>query len=374
MRTRIQEIATLFSAAALAAGCGGGAGSSAKAPPAAGGPAPGAVVFDRVQDEAGNPVASAFATAVGANGSRQVIGFAAPSPGAPVGAAMWTLDAEGAGVTPQRLPPIAGNAFSAAFDVDEAGRVVGQSSKGERRVAVVWDRPGEAPLELPPLHAAGNGAAFAISPDGDLVVGEAQDATGAIRAVVWTADASGAFAAPPAVLPVSRFVAGGRGSALASANDVARVGAEIWVVGEVEDGAGIDHAVLWRSSDGVVFGATDLRGEELGSAAFGVSRAGVVVGEIQTSPGTFAPVRWQKDDAGSELRRVQLAARGSARAIDAAGRIAGTAGAGAEATVWSASGAPLRLFEGGEPSQAYAIVDGLVVGRRGDAAFAKRVE
>jgi uncharacterized membrane protein len=292
-----------------------------------------------------------------------------------VAAALWTMDSTGTSVaSPARLPPIAGNAFSAAFGIDEAGRVVGQSSKGDRRVAVIWTSGGAAPAELPALQATGSSAAYAISDIGDLAAGEGQDAGGATRALVWTASVPGGFATAPVVLPVNRFVVGGRPSVFAAAHGVARVGAEIWVVGEVEDGGGVDHAVLWRSADGKVFTATDLLQTELGSAAFAVNPDGIIVGEAETSAGNFVPARWRKDDTTAELRRVDLAPSGSALAVDALGRIAGTSGAHPDATVWTAPGAGVLLFSGGEPSHAYGLGGGLVVGRHGNAGFVKRLD
>lgn len=376
MKTRTHAALLLTLATLLTAACNGGSRSSNPAvdPPVA--PATPPTVLDQVRDAQGNTVAAQFASAVAVNAANQAVGFAATAPGAPVSAALWKLDPTGAIASPPaRLPPLAGNDFSAAFAIDEAGRVVGQSAKGARRVAVLWAAPGAPPTELPGLHASGNSAAYGVSADGKLVVGEAQDAAGATRAVVWTANGLGRFVTLPAVLPVNRFNVDGFPSTLAAANGIAQVGAQLWVVGEVEDGAGIDHAVLWRSADGVVFTATDLRRKEHGSAAVAVNQQGVIVGEAETSPGTFVPARWSQDDGGTELQRVDLAASGSARAVDASGRVAGSSGPNPDATVWSASGAGVQLFSGGEQSHAYGFGgDGFVVGRRGNAGFVKRVD
>ncbi|BCR05656.1 hypothetical protein DESUT3_27250 [Desulfuromonas versatilis] len=371
-------------AALLAAGCGGGGGSSnttaapTTPPPGALQPGGSGADLGQVADDQGNAVTVDFSNALDINDNNQVVGFAAATAGASFKAALWAVDAQGAAtVTPTSLAALAGNTFSAAFSVANSGDAVGQSAKGAQLVAVIWKDGAAGPEELPALSAAGNSAAFGISPDGSGIVGEAFDATtGTTRAVIWRVAADGAIAAPQ-VLPTNIFVKltadGSLPVAFSSALRISDAGV---IVGEVEDGEGVLHAAVWEPGAGSAYTPFDLRnGGEEGSSALAINGAGLVIGESETSGGEFVPVYWSKDATG-EYKRTELAAAGGAGGVNSAGRIAGweTSAAVDNAVVWNApSLAKATLFT--SSSQAYAINDNnLVVGRKGSVGFIKLVE
>lgn len=364
MKNMMKAFGIFFVVALLAAGCGSSNNGTAT-PLAAGG---GGVTI--AQGAGGTPVNTA--AAVDINNANQVVGFVEPTAGGTFQAALWTIGTTGAPtVTPRALDPIAGNAFSAALAIDDAGKAVGQSGKGGQKVAVLWPAGASVPEELPALSAGGNSVAAGISPDGSLIVGDAQTAGLTTRAVIWVADGSGNFTASPVALPVSLS-----NSPFSSANGVARAGSEIWVVGVAEDKLNTPRAMLWHSTDGgEIFTATDLRtGGEAGSIAVAVNSSGKVVGEAETSPGVFAAAMW---DNTTDYDRVILAANGSATAITDAGKAVGTASG--KATVWNTAVqgfAPQTLFA--TDSRVYGCNEGdatgnFVVGVSGSTGFVKKV-
>lgn len=369
MKSIVKTIFLIFTLALFAACGGGGDGSSSSTsgePLAVNGAG---VAIDRVE---GSGVPADIVIVLDINDAQQAIGYAVQSGGSFV-ASIWTI---GPGnvpmITPRALQPIAGNSFSAAFAIDEAGRSVGQSGKGAQQVAVYWAPGSSIPTELPALTATGNSVAYSISADGTCIVGEAQNAALATRAVAWIANPGGNFTAAPIVLPVNLA-----GSTLSSGNGVSRSGAQIQVAGFVEDGAGVARATLWRSADsGATFTATDLRTPgELGSYAYAVDTGGRVVGESETAPGLFAAALWTA--AGGIYNRSILAADGSAVAINTSGKISGMSGN--SATVWDATApgfSPVTLY--GPSSQAFGANNGdasgyLVVGILNGKGFVKRV-
>ncbi|MEW6719719.1 MAG: hypothetical protein AB1346_04635 [Thermodesulfobacteriota bacterium] len=359
MNNTMKYLGIFFVVALLAAGCG--SNNNGIAPLAAGG---GGVTID--QAAGGVPVNSASALDI--NDNNVVVGFLEPTAGATFQAAAWNV---GAAVTPRSLDPIAGNAFSAAYAVDDEGKAIGQSSKGTQKVAVYWPAGASTPVELPALNAAGNSGALGISADGSCIVGDAQDAGLASQAVIWIADAGGNFTSPPVVLPVSLV-----GSAFSSANGVARAGAQISVAGVAEDRLGVAHAMVWTSTDGgAIFSAADLRtAGEAGSQAMAVNASGKVVGEAETAPGVFAAVLW--DNTAAHTRTI-LAENGTASAINDAGKVVGTASG--KATVWNTAVqgfAPQTLFA--TASSVYGTNNGdatgnFVVGVNGGKGFVKKV-
>ncbi len=366
MKKFMKTITIVLALASLAAGCS--RGDSSSTPPAstlvAGGAA---VTITQVQ---GNVAPAVAATALDINDNNQAVGYVEATAGAPFTAALWTVG--GAAVTPKALAPLTGNTFSAAFAIDGTGRAVGQSAKGGQLVAVTWPTGATFPTELPALDAAGNSTAFGISADGTCIVGEAQSAALTTRAVIWVATAAGAFTNPPIALPVNLI-----GSAFSSANTVVRTGTQILVAGEAEDGEGIPHATLWRSTDGAVFAATDLgTAGETGSSALAVNAAGKVVGESETAPGVFAAALWTPDNAGAYSRTI-LAANGVATGINNSGKVVGTA-AGL-ATAWDTTAlifGTTTLFP--TASQAYGNNNGdasgyLVIGVNDGKGFVKKL-
>ncbi len=234
-------------------------------------------------------------------------------------------------------------------------------------MAVIWEAGSSAPIALPAL-AAGNSSANAISADGNLIVGEAQDATGRTRGVIWIADALGDFVASPQVLPFNAFAVGAEPSTFSVASGVARISAtEILVVGEAEAGDGVVHAALWRSTNnGANFAASSLGADHI---AYAVNGAGIVVGENDS---TLSPVRWTVDQ-GIAGAPVSLGAAGNAVAINENGRAVGWIGdLTPNAAVWSGLAAT-ALYN--TESQAYGLnndLQPLVVGREGGQGFIKR--
>ncbi|MEZ4601115.1 MAG: hypothetical protein R2940_15100 [Syntrophotaleaceae bacterium] len=356
----------------LLTGCGGGGGGGDSAPAGALTPEGAGASITQAVDATGATVTANFTNAVDINSSNEVIGFAEITPGAPISAAFWevVVDSNGAAaITPRALDPITGS-FSAAFALDETGIAVGQSSTATTAlVAVFWPAGSSTPTQLDGLTAAGNSRALDISANGDLIVGEAQDAALTTRAVVWVSDGAGGFNAPVA-LPVNVFAVGGVLSQFSAANGVARVGTtdEILVVGEALDGDNILHAVLWRSvNNGATYTASSLGEDHI---AYAVNGNRLVVGESDIA---LSPVSWTVNDAGVAAAPVSLAAAGSAVAVNENSRIAGWTGATPIAAVWSGT-VPANVFA--VESQAFNLnndVEPLVVGRQGAVAFIKRV-
>lgn len=378
MKTTIQLTSAVLAAMLMLAGCGGGGSSGsvgATTPTGPGTPAAGAfdpggagVATDQVTTASGAVVTANFTSALAINDRNQVIGYAEVIPGALFTASLWTVNADGgSAVAPTALAPISAGGFAAAFAIDGRSNVVGQAADGGRLVAVIWNNGAGAPAILPQLAAAGHYAAYGISTDGSLIVGEAADATGNNRAVLWMADAAGAFGAPT-LLPANIFASGIDLSQFSSASGVARVGAaEILVAGEAEAGNGNLHGALWRSVDGgASFSAVDLGVDQI---AYAVNGSRQVVGE---NLATLKPVSWTVSDAGVASAPVALAAAGSAVAINERGRIAGTSGSPGLATVWSET-TPTTQYT--TASQAFGLnneLQPLVVGQVGNLGFVKR--
>jgi len=301
--------------------------------------------------------------AVGINDANQVIGFAETAAGSELRAAVWNVDATGsASAAPAPLKPLGNNTFSAAFAIDDAGNAVGQSRDGLLLSAVIWKDGVTEPERLPSLATGAASAAFGISPDGSLIVGEAQDATFRTRAVIWQVSGTGVIGAPTVLseaLPAPATAGG-----YASANGVSDVG---WIAGIVEDADGNERAALWRPDGVGGYTLTDLRrGGEINSEAVAVNLAGQVVGLSESAPGNLVPAMWADDGTG-EFKRTDLAAAGGAVAINASGRIAGWESATPLATIWDGV-TPTNLLS--TASQAYGLNNnGLVVGASGDSGF-----
>jgi hypothetical protein len=370
MKTTMKLISLLFLVALLAAGCGGGGGSSSAPTPQL---TPGGAGLP-IDQAPGTTAPANFASTVAVNDANQVIGFVETTPGAPFTAALWTVSTTGAAtVTPAALKPIGTNTSSAAFAIDAAGNAVGQSANGAQVVAVRWEFGVAEPQPLPAADA-GNSAAFGISAEGDLIVGEAQ--IGAVtRAVIWVANAQGQFTSAPVVLPVDIFTVGLAASPFSSANSVARAGADILVAGEVEDGAGVKHAVLWNSV-GAAFAANDLLAVgEVGSVALDVNIDGEIVGEVETATNVFSAAMWKfEDNTGTVvITPTVLSANATAAAINDTGRVVGTAAG--KAAAWNTVPAqPVMTTLHATPSQAYGNNNGdatgfLVVGVNNGKGF-----
>ncbi len=297
-----------------------------------------------------------------------------PATGAVV-ATQWDVDvATGSAGAAVDLQPLAGETFSAAYDINDSGRAVGESSAnaGVDFVAVTW-APGSATPSLLPALSAGNwSAAYSVDNSGH-IVGEAEDAGGIDRAVIWPAGSTA-----PTMLTDTL------GSLTSSAYDINGSG---MVVGEVTDSTGVVHAALWMVDiDGVQTEFADL-GTALslgGVSAIALkSRSGTVVGEYEDATGNAHAVEWTVDAAGAVTATTNLGAAGSESSASAVGgtRTVGWIVSGTDmvASLWDSRTTDPTLSQSiltsaSTFSQAYDINgDNIAVGRfetaTGDQAF-----
>lgn len=372
MKINLKSMALLTAVALATLGCSSSSNTATSTPPPPGNLTPGGagLPFNQVVDGTGAAATAHFSTALAVNNARQVVGFAELTAGSPFAAALWTVSGTGtATATPTALPALTMGGFAAGFALDAAGDAVGQAHDGTRLSAVVWKHGAGAAAALPALAAQGNYAAYAISADGTLAAGEAVDALGSTRAVLWVAGVDGTFSAAPTVLPVGILAAGNDASAYSSANGLVRVSAdEILAVGEADDAAGESHALLWRSvNGGATFTPVDLG---IGYSANAVNALRQVVGEYQTGP---VPVAWVVDSQGVASAPVALDTSGRALAINVNGWAAGWSTSTNRATVWHQA-VPSLLFS--DASQVNGINDEdlpLVVGFQGSYGFIRRI-
>jgi uncharacterized membrane protein len=290
-------------------------------------------------------------------------------------ATQWDVDvATGSAGAAVDLQPLAGETFSAAYDINDSGRAVGESSDnaGVDFVAVTW-APGSATPSLLPALSAGNwSAAYSVDNSGH-IVGEAEDAGGIDRAVIW-----------PSGSTAPTMLTDNLGSLTSSAYDINGSG---MVVGEVTDSTGVVRAALWMvDTDGVETGFADL-GTALslgGVSAIALkSRSGTVVGEYEDATGNAHAVEWTVDAAGAVTATTNLGAAGSESSASAVGgtRTVGwiVSGTDTVASLWdSRTTVPTLsqsiLTSASTFSQAYDINGaGIAVGRfetaTGDQAF-----
>lgn len=353
----------------LLAGCGSGGSSSPAAPLAPGGA--GVTLSPVIDPGVGGNATASFSLAVAINDAGQVVGYAETAANSEFRAAMWTVDATGAPTAaPTPLPPLAGDTFSAAFSVDDSGQVVGESRGVNGSSAVIWKTTAAA-TPLPALVAGRGATAFGISPDGKSIVGEAEDINFNRRAVLWEVKPDGTID-DPLPLPVDAFT---RGTVLSTGSVANNVNNNGWIVGEVKDGEGVFHAVLWRHNQGGVFTTTDLhQASEVASEAVAINGLGQMVGEAELTAGNFAAVKWVENGAGG-FTRTTIENTAKATAINDLNRVAGEATETPLATVWDPGaliGGTTRLFT--TASQAYDINNSnLVVGAQGGVGFVKKV-
>jgi uncharacterized membrane protein len=317
---------------------------------------------------------------VNADGFTRVAGIRDDATGN-VKATTWDVDATNrVAAPPVTLNSIAGNNFSAAYDVSDTGFVVGESGKnGDTQfVAAIWSAlPSPAVTELPGLNPAGNSTAYSISSQG-WIVGEAEDAALATRAVQWVVGPTGTVLGGPGPLLTGSFPA--------TASSAYFINDSGFVVGEVSDAARRSFAFLWKIDTGSgQLTSTVLLGDgtqEQSSIALGVSNDGTrVVGEfVDLTTGQPHAAEWVLDYvAGTVTRRDLGPAGGSLAAINQneAPKLAGWSinfsGANA-ATVWDPRTTDptlgQSLLSGVSFSQAYDINNqGIVVGTALQGAF-----
>ena len=316
------------------------------------------------------PTGSLFSSAVDINSTRQVVGFSDSGTGQQeVRAQLWNVAADGSASVPVELNPIAGNTYSAAYGINESRVVVGESSKGADTVAVFWAAGTATPTELQLLSNSGPSAAYRISTAGR-IVGEARNAGGNIVPVMWTSTA-----AVPAQLPL--LSGGTKGAAYFISADGTKI------VGESENSSAKMRAVVWEvNADGTVDNPDDLgilSGHDA-STAFGINSAGQIVGESESVTGETHAVIWTPGILfGYNIKDLSAAgAKASAAAISDAGLIVGWIDTtGSLASLWHALNAenttpPLSnpLSSSSSASQALAVNNGgYVVGVSLDRAF-----
>jgi len=234
---------------------------------------------------------------------------------------------------PVTLAPLAADAESFAFGINDRGYVVGYSSSadngsGTMNTAVLWDRSGN-PMALLPLAGDHESRAAAINNSGQ-IVGYSRDSSGECPR---------------------------------------------------------DTAVMWLS-DGTVQALPPL-GDGVQSVANGISDEGIVGG---TSKGprfdpdgdcssAFTPVFWDQDGAPGALSPLEGFPEGYGTTVTDSGAVVGgsantTTGFDFQVTVWRSRQHKARLLQGPDGSflntAAGANADGMVVGDSFDFTFAMR--
>ncbi len=283
-------------------------------------------------------------------------------------AVRWDIDPLTATASaPTELTPIAGNTYSAAYDINGTGTIVGESAKGTTTVPVIWLAGETTPTELSMVGMGPLGAAFGINTSGQ-IVGHGTTLAGDIVGIVWTSTT-----ADPIPLPT---LGGASGSAYFIRDDG-------MITGEAETTLGAFYATLWKVDPvgALTTGPIDLGAgaENTGSIAFGINNLGEVIGETEDATGLIHGALWILDGTTvTALHDLGVpGAASSASAINSAGFIIGwKADAGIDmALAWKTEndaiiGFRTLLNEIGF-SQAFAIDEtDMVVGTTGATAFA----
>ncbi len=273
-----------------------------------------------------------FSSASALNGAGIVAGVSDNTAGV-VNAVIWNVST---GIGPFNPTPLGGGdgTYGAAFDVNESDLVVGEASVAGVITATLWPvtsgTPGPA-VTLGSLAAGMQSSAYALDDVNGIAIGEAKDATGALRAVAWKVDPlTGALTLGPVELPLP---AGATASAAYQITDLGQV------VGEFTDAAGLVRGGLWTVTfDGAAFqtsGPTMLPppgGGAASSVAYGVNEPGQAVGLAVAVDGTAQAVAW--NTSGINPVTVNLATTGiesNAWTVGARGRVVGWSGDGAAA-------------------------------------------
>jgi len=227
------------------------------------------------------------------------------------------------------------------------------------------------------LTPGGFAAAYGINDTGR-IVGSAENSDGLWQAVRWQRDVASGSLTGPFVLP--GVPAGWEAEAYA-------VNADDTIAGELIDGEGISHAVIWQLN-----GASYVRVDLTGFAAFAHSLALdlnspavgdplVVAGEVGDDglSALTQAVQWSVDMTtvpATVTASANLGVAGkssSAAAVNAAGRTAGweeSATGISQAATWDGL-SPAAILTASD-SQAFDInVNNLVVGRSGELGFVK---
>jgi len=246
--------------------------------------------------------------ALGINASGCTVGNAG-------GAALWNSSGS---MSHLALPD--GATFSQAFDINDAGQIVGECWLGTSQIGnyiTIWSGD-EAPIVL------GLGCASAINSAGS-VVGFKKGSGGKREAFVWNSN-DGLIT-----------LAGGLSSEANAINDLGVV------AGTVSDEAGM-WACTWSAS-GNMTRLANLSGA-LSSTAYGINNLGLVVGCCETATGTVG-VLWQADGALVSLDWLGGDSGCMAYAINDLGQIAGCSldsSYNPRAVIWESVPEPGGLF------------------------------
>ncbi len=363
------SLAALLALTMALAGCGGGGGGSAANPDIDGDGIPNtadALPNDPTRFAGSTTVllagitGGAFNTAMGINNNNQVIGLA-ENAATEVKAVRWNVNATTRTASaPVTLEPLAGNTYSAAYGINDAGVAVGESASGADTVAAFWPAGGTTATALSLTGFTVPAAAYHINNAGQ-AVGEAT-VGGLNRAVLWNNTA-----ATPVALGT---LTGGTYSSVYFINDGGLA------VGEADNAAGATRAVAWLVSPlgAITAGPVDL-GTLAGHAAsfaLGVDASGRVVGESETDSGESHATLWTINPQTLAVTARTDLGTGGAHAINTTNRIAGHLGTPSLATLWDTRNTNLAngVSTGATFSQAFGLNNGnLVVGLSGTQGF-----
>jgi hypothetical protein len=340
--------------------CGGGGGGGGVAPAPAPGPVVGPVegtTFD-VVDLPGLDAAGTFSAGIAVNNNGTVVGVS--DDGLGILGARWNL------ATPATIPvslnPLGGDAYSAAYGLNDAGIAVGESGNASI-VAVYWPAGSQIPTALSPngIAPGADSAAYGINALNE-IVGEAGDGAGSTVAIFW---------ASPTADPVElNDLSVNPGS---SAYFISNGGT---IVGESRNASGQFQAVAWVPTGAGLYGnpvPLEALVDQFASVAFGMDAGGRIVGEAELNTGVVHGVVW--NTSGAVV--TELGANTSAQAVSqGAGtdRIAGYTAAlsgSDQAAVWNLADTADNQNVDDALSQAYGINDfSDIVGVSGNQAFA----
>jgi len=314
-----------------------------------------------------------FSSAAAINDAGMIVGTSNDIQG-DIHGVFWTASTA---TSPTRLefPAHPGAEFGAAHGISNNGDVVGETNNATGgRDAIFWlgaaGTPSAAsPLVLTPVAGAQFNAAYDVN-NAKRIVGEAELATGN-KAVTWTVDATGAISSQPMILgePVG-----------ATASSAYAIGEDNRIVGEHTLASGAVNGILWTlSADGATVASMialpPLTGDTE-SVAYGINADGRIVGESTSAAGVTRGATWTVAGTVATAEALGTTGEGNALAINDSGRLAGwtapTVGGVAIASVWD--DLKLSLFDSVLAattfSQGFGInATGSIVGMAGNTAF-----
>jgi uncharacterized membrane protein len=208
----------------------------------------------------------------------------------------------------------AGN--STAYAINDGGEIVGEGAGDSEgtTVAVYWAGTGSDPDILPNLTAVdGSSVAYAINADG-LIVGESLNGDGAMQAVVWVPGAGGGYTTP---IPLPELTPDQVASLALGIDGSGRI------VGEAENAGGALHGVVWilnAAKDGVAL-TQDLGANTSAQAINGNNR---IAGNSTAGNGADQATLW--NGANFADRQILAGAFSQALSINDSGQLVGISG------------------------------------------------